>query len=96
MTQQNGSGDSVPIPIDRLFPILPTFLGGMIDNGFVSFRRRHASANAPEGLEMTILEISPRLATWRRRTDIPLLLLTVGSLPLLLLEVVANRLAAFN
>ena len=41
---------------------------------------------------MSILEISPRLATWRRRTDLPLLLLTVGSLPLLLLEVVAHRL----
>lgn len=41
---------------------------------------------------MTNLEISPRLATWRRRTDIPLLLLAIGSLPLLLLEVVSNRL----
>ena len=38
------------------------------------------------------IEISPRLATWRRRTDIPLLLLAIGSLPLLLLEVIANRL----
>ncbi len=38
------------------------------------------------------IEISPRLATWRRRTDIPLLILAVGSLPLLLLELVANRL----
>lgn len=41
---------------------------------------------------MTNLEISPRLATWRRRTDTPLLLLAVGSLPLLLLEVVSDRL----
>jgi voltage-gated potassium channel len=41
---------------------------------------------------MNVLEISPRLATWRRRTDIPLLILAVGSLPLLLLELVANRL----
>ena len=41
---------------------------------------------------MTNIEISPRLATWRRRTDIPLLILAVGSLPLLLLELVANRL----
>ena len=41
---------------------------------------------------MKDIEISPRLATWRRRTDIPLLLLAVGSLPLLLLEVVATRL----
>ena len=41
---------------------------------------------------MPKLEISPRLATWRRRTDIPLLILAVGSLPLLLLELVANRL----
>ena len=39
------------------------------------------------------LEISPRLATWRRRTDLPLLLIAVGSLPLLLLEVVSHRLA---
>lgn len=37
-------------------------------------------------------EISSRLATWRRWTDIPLLLLAVGSLPLLLLEVVSDRL----
>lgn len=41
---------------------------------------------------MSNLEISPRLATWRRRTDLPLLLLAVGSLPLLLLEVVSHRL----
>ena len=41
---------------------------------------------------MTNIEISPRLATWRRRTDIPLLILAVGSLPLLLLELVANLL----
>ena len=41
---------------------------------------------------MSILEISPRLAAWRRRTDLPLLLLAVGSLPLLLLEVVSHRL----
>ena len=41
---------------------------------------------------MTTIEISPRLATWRRRTEIPLTVLAVGSLPLLLLETVANRL----
>lgn len=41
---------------------------------------------------MSVLEISPRLATWRRRTDTPLLLLAVGSLPLLLLEIVSDRL----
>jgi voltage-gated potassium channel len=41
---------------------------------------------------MGALEISPRLATWRRRTDLPLLLLAVGSLPLLLLELVSHRL----
>jgi voltage-gated potassium channel len=41
---------------------------------------------------MSILEISPRLAAWRGRTDLPLLLLAVGSLPLLLLEVVSHRL----
>ena len=42
---------------------------------------------------MDTLPISPRLATWRRRTDIPLLLIAVGSLPLLLLEIIANRLS---
>jgi voltage-gated potassium channel len=41
---------------------------------------------------MKVLEISPGLASWRRRTDIPLLLLAVGSLPLLLLELVSERL----
>ena len=41
----------------------------------------------------TALEISPRLAAWRRWTDIPLLLIAIGSLPLLLLEVVADRLS---
>ena len=41
---------------------------------------------------MSTLEISPQLAMWRRRTDIPLLLIAVGSLPLLLLEVVSDRL----
>ena len=41
----------------------------------------------------TILEISPRLATWRRWTDLPLLFIAIGSLPLLLLEVVDDRLS---
>ena len=41
---------------------------------------------------MKDIEISPLLATWRRRTDTPLLLLAVGSLPLLLLEAVSERL----
>ena len=41
----------------------------------------------------TALEISPHLATWRRWTDIPLLLIAIGSLPLLLLEIVADRLS---
>jgi voltage-gated potassium channel len=41
----------------------------------------------------TRLEISPRLATWRRWTDLPLLLIAIGSLPLLLLEIVADRLS---
>ena len=41
--------------------------------------------------QVEAMEISPRLATWRRRTDTPLLLLAVGSLPLLLLEVVSDR-----
>ena len=42
---------------------------------------------------MKNLEISPRLATWRRRTDLPLLVVAIGSIPLLLLEVVADRLS---
>ncbi|MDA0286026.1 MAG: hypothetical protein O3B92_01485, partial [Actinobacteria bacterium] len=42
---------------------------------------------------VSALEISPRLATWRRWTDLPLLLIAIGSLPLLLLEVVADRLS---
>ena len=41
---------------------------------------------------MKDIEISSRLATWRKWTDIPLFLLAVGSLPLLLLEVVSERL----
>ena len=41
---------------------------------------------------MKDIEISSRLATWRRWTDIPLLLLAVGSLPLLLLELISERL----
>ena len=41
---------------------------------------------------MSKIESSSSLATWRRRTDIPLFLIAVGSLPLLLLEVVSDRL----
>ena len=41
---------------------------------------------------MEITEISPRLATWRKWTETPLLILAIGSLPLLLLEFVAYRL----
>jgi len=33
-----------------------------------------------------------RITTWRRWTDLPLLILAVGSLPLLLLELVSDRL----
>ena len=75
-----------------LFPDSSKFFGVTIDKSFVSFRRTRTSARAPQGPKLTNLEISPGLATWRRWTDIPLLLLAVGSLPLLLLEVVANRL----
>ncbi len=42
---------------------------------------------------MTNADTSPRLATWRRWTDLPLLVIAVGSLPLLLLEIVADRLS---
>jgi len=38
--------------------------------------------------------ISPKLASWRRWTDLPLLVLAVGSLPLLLLEVISERLSS--
>lgn len=41
---------------------------------------------------MAEIEPSPRLSSWRRWTDLPLLFLAVGSLPLLLLELVAERL----
>lgn len=56
------------------------------------------SSNEPDAQPLSsrpqteALELSPRLASWRRRTDLPLLVLAVGSLPLLLLEVVASRL----
>lgn len=42
---------------------------------------------------MTNADTSPRLATWRRWTDLPLLVIAVGSLPLLLLEIVSDRLS---
>ena len=42
---------------------------------------------------MTNADTSPRLATWRRWTDLPLLVIAIGSLPLLLLEIVADRLS---
>jgi len=35
----------------------------------------------------------PELATWRRMTDLSLLILAVGSLPLLLLELISHRLS---
>jgi voltage-gated potassium channel len=38
--------------------------------------------------------VSQRLATWRRLTDLPLLVLAVGSLPILLLELVSHRLSS--
>jgi voltage-gated potassium channel len=36
--------------------------------------------------------LSSKLVTWRKWTDIPLLIVTIGSLPLLLLEIVSHRL----
>lgn len=42
---------------------------------------------------MTDFAVSQGLAAWRRWTDIPLLILAIGSLPLLLLEVVSHRLS---
>ena len=36
--------------------------------------------------------LTPRLAAWRRRTDAPLLVLAIGSLPLLLLELTRSEL----
>lgn len=38
-------------------------------------------------------DLSPRLGAWRRWTNVPLLCIAIGSLPLLLLEVVADRLS---
>ena len=38
-------------------------------------------------------DLSPRLAAWKRWTNAPLLCIAIGSLPLLLLEVVADRLS---
>jgi voltage-gated potassium channel len=43
---------------------------------------------------MAEFAVSPKLATWRRWTDLPLLVLAIGSLPLLLLEVVSHRLTS--
>lgn len=45
---------------------------------------------------MVNFEVSERLATWRRWTDLPLLILAIGSLPLLLLELVAHRLTSID
>jgi voltage-gated potassium channel len=85
--------ENLPLPpTERLLPTSPKLIGVTIDKGFVSFKVRLTPTKSPQGLKLIIPEISPRLATWRRRTDIPLLLLAIGSLPLLLLEVVANRL----
>ena len=39
------------------------------------------------------LKNAHRLSTWRRWTDLPLLVIAVGSLPLLLLEIVSDRLS---
>ena len=36
--------------------------------------------------------MTPRLATWRRWTDIPLLILAIGSLPILALELIRDDL----
>ena len=45
---------------------------------------------------MNEFTVSPKLASWRRWTDLPLLVLAVGSLPLLLLEVVSHRLSSLD
>ena len=37
--------------------------------------------------------MTPRLAAWRRRTDAPLLILAIGSLPMLLLDLKRHDLA---
>jgi len=41
---------------------------------------------------MPVLEISPRLQNWRSKTDVPLMIVAIGSLPLLLLELISDRL----
>jgi voltage-gated potassium channel len=38
--------------------------------------------------------LNPRLSTWRRWTDVPLIALALGSLPILLLDFVSDRLGA--
>lgn len=38
-------------------------------------------------------KLSPRLVTWRRWTDVPLIALALGSLPILILEFVQDRLS---
>lgn len=38
------------------------------------------------------MDASPRLTIWRRLTDLPLLILAIGTLPLLLLELISDRL----
>lgn len=42
---------------------------------------------------MNAPDLSPRLVAWRRWTNVPLLCIAIGSLPLLLLEIVAHRLS---
>ena len=42
---------------------------------------------------MNAIDLSPRLVAWRRWTNVPLLCIAIGSLPLLLLEIVAHRLS---
>ena len=41
---------------------------------------------------MSQLEISPRLQSWQNKIDVLLMVIAVGSLPLLLLETISDRL----
>ena len=42
---------------------------------------------------MNVVSEYPELKVWRKWTDLPLLVLAIGSLPLLLLEFIPNRLS---
>src|SRR5688572_26878731 len=56
----------------------------------VALNRSAPRRPQPETLSDMTDYITPRLARWREATDAPLLILAIGSLPLLLLELDRN------